>query len=214
MIEFFGLSEVGGHRENEDAWDAVVHPRDPGCRVCVVADGQGGQPGGRAAALRALWTCLDLAGKLPAEELLFPWAWPALLHQVDKAVEAAPEAGFTTLVAMAVSLDRLAGASSGDSGAALVQDGAGRILTEGQRKNPPVGSGEAVFVPFAAGLRAPWTVLAVTDGVWKYAGWEAVLTEARRLPGARLIPELRRRAALPGGGLQDDFTAVALYGEP
>jgi hypothetical protein len=41
MIEMFGLSEVGGHAVNEDAWDAWPHPHDPGCFLCVVADGMG-----------------------------------------------------------------------------------------------------------------------------------------------------------------------------
>ena len=49
--------------------------------------------------------------------------------------------------------------------------GKATVVTGCQTKDPPVGSGEAFFVPFAAELTPPWLVLAMTDGVWKYAGW-------------------------------------------
>ena len=56
-------------------------------------------------------------------------------------------------------------------------------LTSSQRKNPPVGSGGAIFVPFACRLIRPWQVLAMSDGVWKYAGWEAIRDVATREKG-------------------------------
>jgi hypothetical protein len=121
-------------------------------------------------------------------------------------------AGLTTLVALCVRAGKLCGGSSGDSGAVVHSAGASVILTRHQFKDPPVGSGEAVFVPFTARLASPWSVLALTDGVWKYAGWDHVLQLAGQ-PGPALIAALRRRATLPGsGGLPDDFTLVAIQG--
>jgi hypothetical protein len=84
-------------------------------------------------------------------------------------------------------------------------------LTARQHKNPPVGSREATFVPFAAQLVRPWAVLAMTDGVWKYAGWENVLKIVSEPRGKDIIACLRDRARMQGsGGLQDDFTLILL----
>ena len=55
-------------------------------------------------------------------------------------------------------------------------------LTANQIKNPPVGSAAAVFTPFAGRLERPWTVLAMSDGVWKYVGWERVRAIQRNNP--------------------------------
>jgi hypothetical protein len=54
----------------------------------------------------------------------------------------------------------------------------------------------------------------MSDGVWKYVGWEGVVAAARRQHGAALLEELQRAARLPGSGLfQDDFTIVLLEEE-
>jgi hypothetical protein len=53
----------------------------------------------------------------------------------------------------------------------------------------------------------------MTDGVWKYAGWDAVLQAPTGDAGEDTLRLLRQRAALPGSGaLQDDFTLVILSG--
>ena len=80
-------------------------------------------------------------------------------------------------------------------------------MTARQTKNPPVGTGEAFFVPFVVELMAPWLVIAMTDGVWKYAGWRRIKEAASRLRGRGLIDRLQTPARLPGSGeFQDDFT--------
>jgi hypothetical protein len=69
----------------------------------------------------------------------------------------------------------------------------------------------ASFVTFACKLRSPWTVLAVTDGVWKYVGLETILKATPNENGEGLISRLRSLAGLPGSNrLQDDFTVVLL----
>lgn len=120
-------------------------------------------------------------------------------------------AGFTTFVGFAVVNGRLVGASSGDSAVMLVTGGEARELTAGQRKNPPVGSGVATFVPFEARLTEPWKVLAMSDGVWKYAGWEKVVGAAKTMSREALVGALKDAARLPGSGrFPDDFTVVVL----
>jgi hypothetical protein len=214
MIRAVTHSEAGGHAHNEDAFALAPHPDDPHSYLCAVADGQGGQHGGGAAARRACDTFLRVAGQATLPELLLPRVWDDILAFVDRAVADDPHAGFTTLVTFCVANGHLAGASCGDSALALVlPPDAPLVLTSRQSKNPPVGSGGAVFVPFAVQLRPPWTLLAMTDGVWKYSGWDAVLQAPAGAAGEDVVQALRQRAALPGSGaLQDDFTLVILSG--
>jgi hypothetical protein len=211
MIEVFSLSEVGGHAENEDAFKVCPHPDDAECYLCAIADGQGGQPGGGPAARLASERCIQEALRYRARDLLRPSTWTTLLRTVDEAVAKDSAAGFTTLAAFCLSKSAICGASSGDSAIVLFDEASrGSILTDRQHKNPPVGSGVAAFVPFAASMVAPWIVLALSDGVWKYTGWEYILSldPVRRVE--EVVAELLAKASLPNGGLQDDFTIVAL----
>ena len=138
-----------------------------------------------------------------------------ILTHADTAVASDAEAGFTTLIGLCVSNNRVSGASCGDSAiVAICGAEAPRVLTSRQFKNPPVGCGDATFVPFKMELTPPWKVLAMTDGVWKYAGWERVWDCAARLSGAELIAELQVAARLQTTGeFQDDFTVVLLESE-
>jgi serine/threonine protein phosphatase PrpC len=182
MVGVQSCSEVGDHRLNEDAFCVQAHPLAPDCWVCAVADGQGGQAGGGPAAQLACRAALGAALACRPEGLIEPATWSGILRQADAAVAADPGAGFTTLVGLCVYRGRVVGASSGDSAALLVSGGKAKELTAGQQKNPPVGCGAAVAVPFAAAVTEPWRVLVMSDGVWKYAGWIASL----RLPGERV----------------------------
>ncbi len=205
------FSEVGGHRLNEDAFAVQPHPHDPDLWLCVVADGQGGQAGGGTAARLACQSTLDAAADCSPERLSDTNTWSAILRKADAAVCVDPDAGYTTLVGLSVSRDRVVGASSGDSAALLLCGDSVVELTSDQRKNPPVGSGAAVAVPFASVLRVPWRILTMSDGVWKYVGWERIIEFARREGGSELVAELKRSARLPGSGqFQDDFTVVLL----
>ena len=138
--------------------------------------------------------------------------WDDILAHVDRAVADDPHSGFTTLVTFCVARGHLAGASCGDSALVLAEpQQEPLVLTAHQSKDPPVGSGAAVFVPFAIKLHAPWTLLSMTDGVWKYVGWDAALQAAASPAEQDVIPPLRQRAGLPSSGaLQDDFTLVVL----
>ena len=213
MIGTLSVTEAGGHPANEDALAVFHHPLDPTAWVCFVADGQGGQPGGGRAAEWACQTAASVVVRHPPERLDDPRLWTSLFREVDDAVRIDPLAGFTTFVGLGVIGGRIAGVSSGDS-AALLVTGAGTVdLTARQHKNPPVGSGVASPVTFAATPSPPWRLLVMTDGVWKYAGWERVIAAARREQGAETVADLQRAARLPGSGLfQDDFTVVLMDG--
>jgi len=72
-----------------------------------------------------------------------------------------------------------------------------------------VGSGDARIVSLSATLAAPWSVLAMSDGVWKYVGWERIVQAAGECRGERLVETLKGLARLPRSGqFQDDFTLV------
>ena len=214
MIQIHSHTEAGGHALNEDAFEVHPHPSDPDCLLCALADGQGGRAGGARAARLACRTCIETASAYqPAILALRPDAWEAILRTADSAVADDTEAGFTTLIAFSIHKDALCGASNGDSGLFAVSAGRpGVILTGPQHKDPPIGCGAARPVGFAARLVRPWTVLVLSDGVWKYCGWDRVSHAASNLFGQDLIDSLRKQAGLPGSGrLQDDFTVVALY---
>jgi ABC-type polysaccharide transport system permease subunit len=51
----------------------------------------------------------------------------------------------------------------------------------------------------------------MSDGVWKYVGWDRIIAIASRARRRLLIAELQEAARLPGSGrFQDDFTVVLL----
>jgi hypothetical protein len=210
MIHVATHSEAGGHAQNEDAFAIASHPDDPHSLLCALADGQGGQAGGGPAARLACDIFLELASRVPLPRLLAPSGWNDVLTQVDRVVADDAVAGFTTLVAWTLARGHLAGASCGDSALLVGAQRQAAALTARQCKYPAVGSGGAVFIPFSTALVVPWVVLAMSDGVWKYAGWEAVHQAA--VGGSDdLIRPLRERAALSRtGALQDDFTLVVL----
>jgi hypothetical protein len=204
MIRAFSFSELGGHPVNEDAFLVRRYPDEPEGLIVCVADGQGGRAGGARAARLA---CDAMVSDIGSGN-----DWPDILSQADLAVAADAEAGFTTLIGFAVWGDTLVGASCGDSAVlAVCASGAITELTARQFKNPPVGSGEATFIPFEAELRRPWRVLAMTDGVRKYVGWGRLRDLATVLGGDELLAALQAVARLPGSGqFQDDFTAVLI----
>ncbi len=212
-MKTLGFSERGCHATNEDAWQTRLHPADPRCVVCALADGQGGRAGGQEASQLAVRTAVALISTQQPGQLVSASTWETLLRVADRAVRDDREAGFTTLVALAILEDTVVGASSGDSAAVGFAGHERRILTQNQMKNPPVGSGAASFIAFSYRLHAPWKVLTMSDGVWKSVGWQAIMEIAPTLDGRDLIDALYDRGRRPGGGLaQDDFTVVLAEG--
>jgi hypothetical protein len=214
VIAVFSRSEPGGHRHNEDVFAVRSLQHQPDRYLCAVADGQGGQAGGAEAARIACAVCVETALSYSPNQLLNPFIWETILQAADAAVCDSPSAGFTTLVAFCITEAYLCGASCGDSALLLLNaNDPALVLTERQEKNPPVGSRAAIFVLFAAKLLSPWMALAMSDGVWKYAGWDRVLQIAKEKQGEGLIDALRDSARMPhSADLQDDFTLVVFQG--
>jgi serine/threonine protein phosphatase PrpC len=209
VLEVHAITEPGGHAVNEDTHLFQMHPTDAGGWLCCLADGQGGRAGGARAAQLACQTVMQAACRTPIETLTHTGGWGLVFQSADQSVAADPEAGFTTLVGFCICCGRIVGASCGDSAVMLLNQAGTAILTDRQVKNPPVGSRAAVFTGFATELGEWWRVLAMTDGVWKYIGWDRVASVARSYSGRAVLEALREHAQLPGSGeLQDDFTAV------
>lgn len=200
-----------GCGENQDALVVERHPKDPRMLLVAVADGQGGQPGAKAAAQQACHLVVQAATECRPGSLLWAGKWKRLLCRTDKALRADADAGFTTLIAFAVLQRRLCGAASGDSALMAVTRRDVQILTKGQMKIPPVGSGRASAFAFKFRLDPPWTILAMTDGVWKFAGWDRIWDKALESCNPdSMIESLRGAAAHSVGSLQDDFTLVVI----
>lgn len=214
MIAYFAHTEPGGHEENQDRFEVRSVADSSACYVCAVADGQGGQAGAALAAAIACQSCLDRVCSFRAHQLLSSSTWSDIPRDADTAVADADGAGYTTLIAFCLTEAMLCGASNGDSAVAVLNAGEPpRILTKHQMKNPPVGSRGAIFVPFSLRLVRPWTVLAMTDGVWKFVGWDSIFAATLGGDGETIIRKLREKAALPRtGALQDDFTLVVFQG--
>ncbi len=214
MIRVTSFSEAGGHAVCEDAFEVHRHPSDPDGWLGFLADGQGGQAGGAEAARIACRVAAEAALSLSPHQLSDSRTWTALLQQADAAVAADHEAGFTTLIGLSILGDVLHGASCGDSAVLVVSEDQGpRQATADQLKNPPVGSGVATFIPFTATLAGRWSVLAMSDGVWKYAGWDRIFETVATHRGESLVAALQAAARLRRSGqFPDDFTVVLFEG--
>ena len=214
MIRVTTFSEAGGHAVSEDAFAVHRYPSDPDGWLGFLADGQGGQSGGAEAARLACRVAADAALKLSLHQLADSRVWTTLLQQADAAVSADREAGLTTLIGLGILGGVLHGASCGDSAVVVVSEGERpRQATADQFKNPPVGSGVATFVPFTARLAGRCSVLVMSDGVWKYAGWERIFEAVVIHRGQSLIAALQAAARLRRTGtFPDDFTVVLFEG--
>ena len=216
MHKFFTLSRPGSNSTNEDAFATRLHPADPSLLICVLADGQGGRSGARAAAQLACESVADAAAESSLRQITRTQSWTKILAAADRQVSESPDAGFTTLVALCISQNTVYGASCGDS-AALLFNTRDRMhtITEFQKKNPPVGSGSADIVTFQEELIAPWQILIMSDGVWKYVGWNRVRTLAIRHTGQEVVDALQQAARKAGNGqLRDDLTLIVVHSVP
>ena len=210
-MQYFLHSEPGDGHANEDAALVQPHPQDAQTLLYALADGMGGRAGGWEAAQIAVHTTIAKAGDLPLAELRRGRAWEDILRDADNAVLDAPDAGYTTTIALCVQKNQVIGAANGDSAVFLLSDGKAALLTDKQQKNPPIGSGGARPTAFSARLGKQGKLLVLSDGVWKGAGWEEVERLTTLFQGQILIAALLAAAREAGGGrLQDDFTVALL----
>jgi serine/threonine protein phosphatase PrpC len=206
---FFVHSEAGHDHHNEDAVVVQAHPEDNTVLICALADGQGGQMGGARAAQVAVEKCVQLAASHSAKQLLEASTWYQIISGADDAVNDDPNAGYSTLVALCVADDSICGASCGDSAVLAVWESSHEMLSERQRKNPPIGSSAAFPVAFFATLQPNSKLLIVSDGVWKYVGWDAIIETCRAHEKQDLIDALRQLSLSQNSNqLPDDFSIV------
>ncbi|MFT3764579.1 MAG: protein phosphatase 2C domain-containing protein [Minicystis sp.] len=169
----------------------------------VVADGAGGIAGGAAAARSAT----DAMAALGANEELDADGWCEHLHRLDRALNADPRCGETTIVIVQMSRGEIWGAAVGDSGALLVEPVGLVDLTVGQRRKPLVGSG--VCRPSGIARRAlSGRILVATDGLLKYAPQETLGALARTGDVRTTVEALIQAVTLPSGRLHDDVAVV------
>lgn len=209
-IKVCTYSEAGNGSANEDALHICNYPHATEAYLCALSDGQGGRAGGAAAAQAAVRSTLEAASSEPVKGLRQSQSWCRILSKADEAVRDDAAAGYATLIGLYVTDEGVYGASCGDSAALLFQQEQVNILTEGQHKNPPIGSGGARPVGFTAKLVPPWKLLVASDGIWKYAGWDVVISLMKTLSGESLMSALHDAAALPNGKLQDDTSIILL----
>src|SRR5262245_52166456 len=110
----YTFTEAGDGHANEDAIAHRLHPATDNFALCALADGQGGRSGGGIAAQAAVSLALDAASAVRPETLLSPLRWLDVCNVADRGVAAEPDAGYCTLVSLAVAGDCVVGASSGD----------------------------------------------------------------------------------------------------
>jgi len=206
----YTFTEAGDGHANEDAIAHRLHPATDNFALCALADGQGGRSGGGIAAQAAVLLALDAACAVKPEALLSPLRWLEVCNVTDREVAAKPDTGYCTLVALAAAGAWVVGASSGDSAAVLILEHSSVILTDRQYKNPPVGSGAVKFEAFSSRPGVRWRVLVVSDGVWKYVGWERMIAVGRSAQGNQVAEELRREVLQSHGLLPDDFSVITI----
>lgn len=207
-MRFFSFSEAAGGHPNEDYLAVRSHPEDGTTLLCALADGMGGQAGAERAARLAVFLTMEIAEGLPIETLQDPGTWYQLVASVDQAVCDDLSAGSTTLVALCESGDHLCGASCGDSAVVLFQNGEATVLSDDHRPHNVIGSDEAIPEAFSSPLDGEWTLILMSDGVWKSVGFDEVSKMAAEKSGEDLILSLRKKA---GERIYDDFSMIVVH---
>jgi serine/threonine protein phosphatase PrpC len=195
----------------ETAFGGVVENQDRGAiietsvgLVLVVADGAGGQSGGKMAANLAV----DLIREA-ANELRDPKSCLALLQRMDKAVDEDKNAGETTCALAVVSGSEVYGASVGDSAAWMIDETGFINLTARQSRRPSIGSGVAYPIPFDHTRTGREFLLLTTDGLLKYTSPERIMTTCREsAPPAEIARRLIELVRYRSGALPDDVTVI------
>jgi len=191
------------HGRGEDRIETVVLPDRS---VFVVADGAGGVLGGATAAETICKAVADWCRQGKAVD------WPDWLSHIDREMSGSKACGLAAAVIIEIKNDgKIAGASVGDCEAWVFVNGTSpRNLTAGQIRKPLLGEGAAIPVGFEGSANGG-TLLAATDGLWKYLNRSRIAEAISIRPLETAAEALINGARLRSGALQDDV-AVAIVG--
>ncbi len=135
--------------------------------------------------------------------------WDEIFSAADARV-ARECSGFTTLIGLAVAPSFVVGGAVGDSKVYFLEEGGDfNDLSERQRKNPPIGGGCSWTTLFHL-AEAKGSLLVVSDGVWKYAGYENLKDAAKEIPNAGVEGLRDCVLSRQGGSLPDDFSILGM----
>ena len=138
--------------------------------------------------------------------------WAEWLAHVDREISRSRSCGLAAAVIVEVRIDgTITGASVGDCEAWLFVNGTmPKSLTAEQIRKPLLGEGAATPVGFEARV-AGGTLIAATDGLWKYLNRTRIAEAASIRPLETAAEALVNGVRLRSGALQDDV-AVAIVG--
>ncbi len=182
-----------GHGEDRIATVAL-----PDRLLAIVADGAGGTSGGAAAAEAICAALSECADSVPA-------SWGDWLAVLDRKIASAPSCGLAAAVVIELRDDgAIVGASVGDCEAFIYGDGEPIDLTSAQHRKPLIGSGDAVPVSFSARASSGGTLVAGSDGLWRYMSRARIREAASTRPLEALATALVEAVKLRNRTLQDD----------
>jgi len=125
-LDLASVSDVGRVRkENQDGWRIAALSKVPGCFL-LLADGMGGQAGGKEASV----TALDVAAKTIASSEKPQLAIADAFAAADREVGRHPQAGGTTLVGAVFSNSQVRVANVGDSRAYMLHGSQLDVVTQ------------------------------------------------------------------------------------
>jgi PPM family protein phosphatase len=181
----------------------------PDRSVFVVVDGAGGVSGGAAAAETVCKAVVDWCRQGKVAD----WPeWSEWLTHIDREISRSRSCGLAAAVVVEIRNDgKITGASVGDCEAWVFVNGTTpKNLTAEQIRKPLLGEGTAIPVGFEACVNGG-TLLAATDGLWKYLDRARIAKATAIRPLATAADALVDGVRLRSGALQDDV-AVAIVG--
>ncbi|WP_442505807.1 protein phosphatase 2C domain-containing protein [Novipirellula sp. SH528] len=197
MTSFETVYLVESHSDRGEDRIAVIADGDR--TVIVVADGAGGTGSGDVAADTLVREIRSVCSRIETAD-----QWAHELRQLDFRIPA----GESTVVVVDLRLDRIIGASVGDSAAWIIDEGNVFDLTRNQVRKPLLGSQQARPVAFTH-QPLSGTLLVGTDGFFNYAKRDAVPPVVSRSDFFSIPRKCLEMVRLPSGQLWDDVAIVA-----
>ena len=173
--------------------------------LLAVADGAGGISGGAQAAELFMRIVRESGASLTTAE-----ACEQLLHRIDRDLVNASDCGETTGLVVVVEPKQIFGASVGDSMVWAFSSNDRVELTRGQQRKPFLGSGAAISRPFTSTL-FDTTIVAATDGLWKYTSLETIDDQVRKIRPGLIANKLSELVRLRSGTFPDDVAIATSH---